>query len=126
MYDPDTNPTGCRGDVRDFEISIYGKRPSSLWIAPEKIAGGFAGWAYDNVGVQYGLNALFSGVITPEQFVDLNEKVGGMNIDHDPQAARSVADPGTIETAYRSGRINDGSQDRPQQAFRRDRLVLHR
>ncbi len=110
MYDPDTNPTGCRGDVRDFESSIYGKRPSSLWTAPEKIAGGFAGWAYDNVGVQYGLNALLSGVITPEQFVDLNEKVGGMNIDHDSQAARSVADPGTIETAYRSGRINDGSQ----------------
>jgi Tannase-like family of unknown function (DUF6351) len=109
-YDPDTNPTGCRGDVRDFEISIYGKRPSSLWTAPEKVAGGFAGWNYDNVGVQYGRNALLSGEITPEQFVDLNEKIGGMNIDHGSQPARSVADPGTVKTAYRSGRVNDGSQ----------------
>ena len=38
-YDPATNPTGCRGDVRDFQVSIYGKRPSSIWTAPEKIAG---------------------------------------------------------------------------------------
>ena len=96
--------------MRDFEISIYGKRPSSLWIAPEKIAGGFAKSAYDNVGVQYGLDALRSGEITPEQFVDLNEKIGGEDIDHDFQAARSVADPGSIKTAYQSGRVNDGSQ----------------
>ncbi len=109
-YDPDTNPTGCRGDVRDFQISIYGKRPSSLWTAPEKIAGGFAKSAYDNVGVQYGLDALRSGEITPEQFVDLNEKIGGEDIDHDFQAARSVADPGSIKTAYQSGRVNDGAQ----------------
>jgi hypothetical protein len=98
------------GDVRDYEISIYGKRPSSLWIAPEKIAGGFAKWGYDTVGIQYGLNAVLSGEITPEQFVDLNEKIGGLNIDHDFQAGRSVADPGAAKTAYQSGRINDGSQ----------------
>ena len=109
-YDPDTNPTGCRGDVRDFEISLYGKRPSSMWTAPEKIAGGFAKSAYDNVGIQYGLEALLSGEITPEQFVDLNEKIGGEDIDHNPQAARSVADPGAIKTAYQSGRINDATQ----------------
>jgi hypothetical protein len=110
MYNPDTNPTGCRGDVRDFEISIYGKRPSSMWTAPEKIAGGFAKWGYDNVGIQYGLDTLLSGEITPEQFVDLNEKIGGLNIDHDFQAGRSVADPGAAKIAYQSGRVNDGSQ----------------
>ncbi|MDH7943484.1 DUF6351 family protein [Pseudohongiella sp. SYSU M77423] len=38
------------------------------------------GWArtpWDNVGVQYGLQALTEGAITPEEFLDLNEKVGG-------------------------------------------------
>jgi len=109
-YDPDTNPTGCRGDVRDFEIPVYGKRPSSLWTAPEKIAGGFAGWNYDNVGVQYGLNAVLTGEITPEQFVDLNEKIGGMDIDHNSRPERRVADPGSVKTAYQSGRVNDASQ----------------
>ena len=110
MYNPDTNPTGCRGDVRDFEISICGKRPSSMWTAPEKIAGGFAKWGYDNVGIQYGLNTLLSGEITPEQFVDLNEKIGGLNIDHDFRASRSVADPGAAKIAYQTGRVDDGSQ----------------
>lgn len=33
--------------------------------------------AWDNVGVQYGLNALVNGDITPEEFLHLNEKVGG-------------------------------------------------
>jgi hypothetical protein len=110
MYDPVTNPTGCRGTVRDFEISLLGKRPSYMWTAPEKIAGGFAKWSYDNTGIQYGLDALLSGEITPEQFVDLNEKIGGMNIDHDFVAPRSAADPGSVPTDYQSGLIDDASQ----------------
>ena len=31
---------------------------------------------WDNVGVQYGLQALVDGVITPAEFLDLNAKVG--------------------------------------------------
>ncbi len=37
---------------------------------------GFARTPWDNVGVQYGLSALTSGAITPEQFLDLNANVG--------------------------------------------------
>ena len=37
---------------------------------------GFARSPWDNVGVQYGLAALQSGAITPEQFLDLNANVG--------------------------------------------------
>lgn len=33
--------------------------------------------AWDNVGVQYGLRALRDGRITPEQFLDLNARIGG-------------------------------------------------
>jgi hypothetical protein len=37
---------------------------------------GFARNAWDNVGVQYGLQALVDGVITPAEFLDLNAQVG--------------------------------------------------
>ncbi len=38
---------------------------------------GFARAPWDNVGVQYGLDALRRGVITPGEFLDLNAGVGG-------------------------------------------------
>jgi hypothetical protein len=38
---------------------------------------GFARVPWGNVGVQYGLEALRAGVITPAEFVDLNAQVGG-------------------------------------------------
>jgi hypothetical protein len=37
---------------------------------------GFARSPGDNVGVQYGLQALVAGVITPAEFIDLNARVG--------------------------------------------------
>jgi hypothetical protein len=39
-------------------------------------ASGFARSPWDNVGVQYGLQALRDGVITPADFLDLNAQVG--------------------------------------------------
>ena len=63
-----------------------------------------------NVGAQYGLEALPSGKILPEQFVDLNEKVGGLDIDGRPQAKRTTADLEAVATAYRTGRINGGRE----------------
>src|SRR5262245_2967965 len=39
-------------------------------------AAGFGRSPWDNVGVQYGLAALTGGVITPDEFLDLNAKVG--------------------------------------------------
>jgi len=42
---------------------------------------GFARTVFDNVGVQYGLNALNRGQITPDEFLDLNEKIGGIDVD---------------------------------------------
>ena len=35
----------------------------------------------DNVGVQYGFKALLAGKITTEEFVTINERVGGFDID---------------------------------------------
>ena len=37
---------------------------------------GYARQTWDNVGVQYGLEALTDGKITPQEFLDINAKVG--------------------------------------------------
>jgi hypothetical protein len=92
------NPGGVRCTPQDYESQVWGFRPSD----------GFAKRPFDNVGVQYGLGALKSGAITPEQFVDLNEHVGGLDIDNQPQAARTTSDPGSDATAYRTGKIVSG------------------
>ena len=38
---------------------------------------GYARRTWDNVGVQYGLTALHDGQISPEEFLDLNARIGG-------------------------------------------------
>jgi hypothetical protein len=115
-YHPVNNPTGCRGSVPDFNISVIGRRPPELWdLSPEPtrtaehIAGGFARLPYDNVGVQYGLNALLSGEIVAEQFVDMNEKIGTVDVDFNYAPGRRHADTGS-ELLYRVGGVNDGGQ----------------
>jgi Tannase-like family of unknown function (DUF6351) len=108
-YDPLTDPTGCRATLQDFMLPILGKRPPSEWAShAEQIVHGFAKSPFDNVGVQYGVNALNAGMITPAQFVDLNQRIGGVDIDDNFIASRDVADPGSLKTLYSSGQVNDG------------------
>ena len=73
----------------------------------------------DNVGVQYGLNALKEGAITTAQFLALNENVGGMDIDGNRTAARSVASVEAIERAFATGR--DQHDDRGARVHPGDR-----
>ena len=98
VYDAATNPQGVRCTLPDYMVSIFGRRASD----------GFANRPYDNVGVQYGLHALQSGKLTPEQFVDLNEHVGGLSIDWGFQPDRVAADPAALTAAYRGGLISNG------------------
>jgi hypothetical protein len=107
-YQPQTNAAGVRCSIADLAINVFGPRPSSVWSANEKKLGhGFAGVAVDNVGVQYGLSALQSGQITPAQFVDLNARIGGLNIDINPTPQRITADEPALARAYRTGMINE-------------------
>jgi hypothetical protein len=109
-YHPQTNPGGARCTTQDFEVNVFGVRTPDRWSPMEQsIDRGFAKQLYGNEGVQYGLTALQRGLITTEQFVDLNEKIGGFDIDRQPTAARSQADPGAAEAVYRGGRITDGA-----------------
>jgi hypothetical protein len=99
-YNASTNPHGVRCDVYDHTVNVYGKDPVT----------GFARRPLDNVGIQYGLKVLNAGVISVEQFLDLNEKVGGFDIDANILApgGRTVADLKAARAAYESGRLTNG------------------
>ena len=97
-YDAHDNPRGARCDVYDATVNVYGRDPET----------GFARRPLDNVGVQYGLAALTAGVITPAQFLDLNEGIGGYDHDGRFRASRSVADPAALRAAYETGRVTHG------------------
>jgi len=117
-YNAQTNPSGERCSLADYQVAIWGRRPPSIWSAVEQLIGrGFANRPLDNVGVQYGLRALQSKEIVAEQFVDLNEKIGGYDIDFNWQPQRMVADPGSPETAYRAGRVTGGGGNLPKVAI---------
>lgn len=99
IYDADTNPDGVRCTSPDNNINIWGVDPHT----------GFARSTYDNIGVQYGLQALQDGVITPEQFVDLNDAIGGVDPDGQPIADRTETTRKTLRIAYGTGRVNSGT-----------------
>jgi hypothetical protein len=110
VYDAETNPGGVRCSILDYMINIFGPRPESVWSPMEQAAGkGFAGFPLGNVGVQYGLGALDSGLITTEQFVDLNHEIGGLDIDVNHTTERTPGDVQTIKNTYRSGAINSAN-----------------
>ena len=108
-YDSETNPGGVRCSVLDIMKNSLGVRPESVWGPQEKEVGeGFAGLPFANIGIQYGLEPLRRGEITTQQFVDLNIKLGGLNVDLDNIAERTVGDIGSIGRAYRTGLVNEG------------------
>jgi Tannase-like family of unknown function (DUF6351) len=107
-YNRETNPGGIRCTLTDYMINVFGPRRPDVWSAPEKKVGhGFSGIPLDDVGLQFGLRALRRGDITPAQFVDVNEKIGGVDIDIRPTPKRNVADQPALRNAYRNGAINE-------------------
>lgn len=96
-YDPVANRAGLRATVFDAAKNVWGVNAEGHALRP-----------LDNTGVQYGLKALNDGVITVDQFLALNEQIGGLDRDLRPQAARTEGDLPAIERAYRSGRILNG------------------
>ncbi len=102
VYDPVTNPTGTRCGDPDLATAVWG---ATAGIAPGSTRALQTG---DNVGIQYGLKALLGGAITPEEFVTLNEKIGGTDADSNRVAARSKADTDALEIAYRAGIVSSG------------------
>ncbi|MBV8937419.1 MAG: hypothetical protein JO095_16640, partial [Alphaproteobacteria bacterium] len=98
QYDAKTNPTGIRCDLYDHLVNVFGRDPAT----------GFARRPIDNVGVQYGLEALNMGAISKQQFLDLNQNIGGYDNDGNYVTTRTVGDIGAIDAAYDTGRITYG------------------
>lgn len=98
IYDPVKNPKGARCTMQEMRANIYGRDPKT----------GFARKPQDNVGLQYGLTALNSGAISVEEFLELNEKIGGNDIDGGFVPQRSVGDEIALRALYASGLINSG------------------
>lgn len=98
IYDPETNPGGVRCTLQDTTVNIWGTDPDT----------GFARRPVDNVGVQYGLLAFNEGAISAEQFVDLNESIGGFDIDGNIVDRRMAMSPELAALAHRIGAITGG------------------
>jgi len=91
-----SNPERLRCTIADMVKNVYGvdSEGRGLRIVP------------DNVGVQYGLNALLDEEISIDKFLSLNANAGGMDVDGARTEERSVASVAAIERAFETGRIN--------------------
>lgn len=103
-YDPVDRPKGARCDIYDNEVNIFGRDPKT----------GVAARPLDNVGVQYGLKVFNSGKIDAEQFVELNDLVGGFDADGNVVPRRTETSAEAVRRAYRSGVIFTGGGGLPE------------
>ena len=88
-----------RCTYQDNLVNVYG-------IDPET---GHAGSPWDNEGVQYGLQTFNDGIISFGQFAELNDRIGGQDIDGvivPGQRTRASVD--AVRIAYETGRLNTG------------------
>lgn len=109
-YHPQNNPKGQRCGLIDWITHIVGLREPAIWSTMEKAAGfGFANLPLGNTGIQYGLLPFLQGRITAQQFADINIHIGGLDIDIQPQAARTQAEPNAVSNLYKSGMIMVGN-----------------
>jgi hypothetical protein len=92
-YQRTANPNGVRCNEYDNEVNVFGRNPHT----------GFAWRPFDNVGVQYGIRALNRGEISTEQFIELNERVGGFDPQGAPSTSRAEADPEAVRLVYERG-----------------------
>ena len=100
VYGAAKNPDGVRCTIPEYAISTWGAMPGTH----------VARRTNDNAGIQYGLKALAAGQIGAEEFVALNEKIGGSDVDMNATAERMVADADALRIAYQDGIIGDAKQ----------------
>jgi hypothetical protein len=112
-YHPTLRPKGVRCSIHDIQAPQWGTFVDTDGNTKTRLP-------YDNVGVQYGLKALASGIISPETFVRLNEGIGSYSNDlvwsggsaANPTipAARHAAQVDVLPTIYKSGILADGKR----------------
>ncbi len=98
VYNAKTNPHGVRCTLQDYMVNAFGRSSN-----------GWARRGFDNVGIQYGLEGLRQGRISPAQFVDFNTHIGGADLDLNITQQRTAADPIALNRLYRTGAINEAN-----------------
>jgi hypothetical protein len=93
IYDAVARPHGIHCDLFSNAINILGIDERT----------GNVRRPIDNVGVQYGLTAFNSGMIDAEQFVELNESIGGLDLNGSFSDARMQGNTDGVERSYESG-----------------------
>jgi hypothetical protein len=101
IYDPDRNPGGLRCTLQDANRYQLGRDDETGW----------ARRPLDNIGIQYGLQALNDETISVDQFLDLNEGIGGYDLDGQVVDERHEADPEAVLHVYETGRVAMGTGD---------------
>ena len=101
IYDPATNRGGIRCTLQDANRNQLGIDQAT----------GFARRPLDNVGLQYGLEALNDSTISIDDFLNMNEAIGGYDIDGKITPDRSEAELDTVLHTYETGRISMGGGD---------------
>ena len=98
VYDPKTNPKGVKCTLQDYMVNVFGKRKD-----------GFANRPFSNTGIQYGLEGLRTGLLTADQFVDLNTHLGGLDITGEVSTGRITPDLIGLQRAYASGAVDSAN-----------------
>ncbi|CAM3650927.1 DUF6351 family protein [Paracidovorax anthurii] len=97
VYHPTNNPGGARCALYDAHANSLGRDGRGHALRP-----------LDNVGVQYGLQALRAGTLAFDEFAALNEGIGGMDGDGNLAPARTEANATALARAYATGRVGSG------------------
>jgi hypothetical protein len=98
VWDPVSNPKGARCALADWRVNEYGRDPAT----------GYGRTTEDNTGLQYGFKGLNDGAISVDEFLELNEKIGGYDKNGKMGDARSHGDPIALKAAYQSGLLDGG------------------
>ena len=99
VFNPQTNPHGVRCTLEDYMVNMFGRDPKT----------GYALLPFSNRGIQYGLDALRAGAITPQQFVDLNAHVGGLDDNGAFSNSRIEGSDLALQRAYADGAVDTAS-----------------
>jgi hypothetical protein len=99
VFNPQTNPHGVRCTLEDYMVNMFGRDPTT----------GYANLPFSNRGIQYGLDALRTGAISPQQFADLNAHVGGLDDNGNFSAGRIQGSDLAIQRAYTDGGVDTAS-----------------
>ena len=98
VYDPKTNPKGVKCTLQDYMVNVFGNRPD-----------GFANRPLGNAGIQYGLAGLRKGLVSPQQFVDLNTRLGGLDLNGALTKERFLGDKVGLDRVYSTGSVNSAN-----------------